>query len=70
MTKLKLSAVEDEKPIKVTVMLSAALHRNLVAYAEILARDSGKAIEPEKLIALMLERFIASDRAFKKARRL
>ena len=40
MTKLKLSAVEDEKPVKVTVTLSAALHRNLVAYAEILARNS------------------------------
>jgi hypothetical protein len=40
----------------------------LVAYAEILARDSGKAIEPEKLIAPMLERFIASDRGFRKAR--
>ncbi|MGJ0510315.1 MAG: DUF2274 domain-containing protein [Methylocystis sp.] len=69
MTKLKLSSVEDEKPVKVTVTLSAALHRNLVAYAEILASDSGKAIEPEKLIAPMLERFIASDRVFKKARR-
>lgn len=69
MTKLKLSGVEDEKPVKVTVTLSAALHRNLVAYAEILARDSGKAIEPEKLIAPMLERFIAGDRGFGKARR-
>lgn len=69
MAKLKLSSVEDEKPVKVTVMLSAALHRNLIAYAEILARDSGKAVEPEKLIAPMLERFIASDRGFGKARR-
>lgn len=69
MTKLKLSAVEDEKPVKVTVTLSAALHRNLVAYAEILARESGKAVEPEKLVAPMLERFIASDRGFGKARR-
>jgi hypothetical protein len=64
MTKLKLSSVENEKPVKVTVTLSAALHRNLVAYAEILASDSGKAIEPEKLIAPMLEKFIASDRGF------
>jgi hypothetical protein len=69
MTKLKLSAVEDEKPVKVTVTLSAALHRNLIAYAEILARESGKAVEPEKLIAPMLEKFMSSDRAFKKARR-
>jgi hypothetical protein len=69
MTKLKLSAVEDEKPKKVTVTLSATLHRNLIAYAEILARDLGNAIEPEKLIAPMLEKFIASDRAFRKARK-
>jgi hypothetical protein len=67
MTKLKLSSVEDEKPVKVTVMLSASLHRNLVAYAEILARESGKTVEPEKLIAPMLERFIASDRGFTKS---
>jgi hypothetical protein len=70
MTKLKLSAVEDEKPVKVIVTLPAALHRNLSAYAQILTRDLGKAMEPEKLIPAMLERFIASDRAFAKARRL
>lgn len=69
MIKLKLSSVEDEKPVKVTVTLSAALHRKLIAYAEILEQNSGKAIEPEKLIAPMLERFIASDRGFGKARR-
>lgn len=70
MTNLKLSAVEDEKPVKVAVTLSAALHRSLVTYAEILAHDSGKAIEPEQLIAPMLERFIASDRGFARQRKL
>lgn len=55
MTKLKLSNVEDEKPVRITITLSAALHRDLIAYAEILARDSGKPVEPEKLIAPMLE---------------
>lgn len=69
MTKLKLSAVEDEKPVKVTVTLSAALHRNLIVYAEILARETGKLVEPTKLVAPMLESFIASDREFGKARR-
>lgn len=69
MTKLKLSTVEDEKPVKITVTLSAALHRNLIAYAEILGRESGKTVEPEKLIAPMLERFILTDRAFKRASR-
>lgn len=68
MIKLKLSSVDDEKPVKLTIMLPAALHRDLVAYAEILARESGKAVEPAKLIAPMLEKFIASNRAFRKAR--
>jgi hypothetical protein len=38
MTKLKLGAIADDKPIKVTVELPAPLHRDLVAYAEVLAR--------------------------------
>jgi hypothetical protein len=68
MTKLKLSAVQDEKPVKLFVTLPAALHRDLVAYAEILAHESGQKVEPAQLIAPMLERFIASDRGFRKAR--
>ncbi len=68
MTKLKLASVRYEKPVKLSVSLPAALHRDLVAYAEILSRESGKPIEASKLIAPMLERFIASDRAFSKAR--
>ena len=51
-----------------SVVLPAALHRDLVAYAEIMSRKSGKPIEPSKLIAPMLERFVASDREFAKAR--
>lgn len=68
MTKLKLTSVHDDKPVKLTVSLPAALHRDLVAYAEILARESGKAVEPAKLIAPMLEKFIASDRGFARER--
>jgi hypothetical protein len=68
MTKLKLTSVNDEKPVRLTVMLPAALHRNLIAYAEILARESGKTVDPAKLIAPMLEKFIAGDRGFAKAR--
>lgn len=69
MTKLKLSTIQDEKPVKITVTLSAALHRNLTAYAEILARDSGKDIEPDQLIPPMLEKFISSDRGFRRQRK-
>jgi hypothetical protein len=68
MTKLKLSAVQDEKPVKLSVTLPAGLHRDLVAYAQILAHESGQKVEPAQLVASMLERFIASDRGFRKAR--
>ncbi len=45
------------------------VHRDLVAYAEALARETGQAIsEPAKLIAPMLVRFIAGDHAFAKLR--
>jgi len=38
MAKLKLAAVPDNKPVKISLELPAALHRDLVAYAEILAQ--------------------------------
>ena len=43
MTKLKLAPVEDDKPVKLTVTLSAKLHRNLVAYVEISRKGNRKA---------------------------
>lgn len=69
MPKLKLSLIPDDKPVKVTIELPAKLHRDLSAYADILARDGGQAaIDPVKLIVPMLERFIGTDRGFAKAR--
>ncbi len=70
MTKLKLSDLTEDKPVRVTIELPAAVHRDLVAYAGVLNAKSGKgAPAPEKLIAPMIARFIATDRAFAKARR-
>ena len=70
MTKLKLGAIEDDKPVKLTVEFPAAVHRNLVAYAEAIGREGGQvAPEPAKLIGPMIERFMATDRAFAKARK-
>lgn len=69
MTKLKLGAIADERPVRMTIDLPAAAHRDLVAYADVLAIEAGTRIEPAKLIAPMLARFIASDRAFAKAKR-
>lgn len=70
MAKLKLGPIADDKPVKVTLELPAPLHRDLVAYAEILARETGQpAPDPAKLIVPMLQRFMATDRVFAKARR-
>lgn len=69
MAKLKLGPIADDKPIKVTLELPAALHRDLTTYAEILGRDAGRPpANPTRLIVPMLERFIATDRAFAKAK--
>lgn len=70
MTKLKLGPILDEKPVKLTVELPAALLRDLIVYGEILGREARqKPIEPNRLIVPMLERFITTDRGFAKARR-
>jgi hypothetical protein len=70
MAKLKLGAIANNKSVKLTVGLPAAVHRDLLAYAEVLARETGQAVaEPTKLIAPMLARFMATDRVFVKARR-
>ena len=69
MANLKLGAIEDDKPVKLTVELPASVHRNLVAYAEVLGRERGPPVEPARLIAPMLGRFMATDREFAKRRR-
>ena len=70
MTKLKLTDLAEDKPVRVTIELPAAVHRDLTAYAAILGGGAGKgALPPDKLIAPMLARFMATDRAFRKARR-
>jgi hypothetical protein len=70
MAKLKLGTIPDDKPVKLTVELPAVIHRDLVAYGNALGRETRQnAIEPAKLIAPMLARFMAADRAFAKLRR-
>jgi len=70
MVKLKLGAIENDKPVRVTIELPAALHSDLVAYAEALSRETAQsAVDPAKLIAPMLKKFMATDRAFAKLRR-
>jgi len=70
MSKLKLGPLADDRPVKLTVQLQAAIHRDLVAYAEVLSRETGQAApDPAKLIGPMLARFMATDRVFTKTRK-
>lgn len=71
MAKLKLGRMPDNKPLRITIELPAAVHRDLVAYTDALARETGQGtIEPAKLIGSVLARCIATDRAFAKLRRI
>ncbi|MBC2861668.1 MULTISPECIES: DUF2274 domain-containing protein [Alphaproteobacteria] len=70
MTKLKLGALSDDKPVRLTIEMPAAIHRDLVVYAEVLERETGQTVkDPAKLISPMVERFMATDRGFAKLRR-
>jgi hypothetical protein len=69
MAKLKLAELQDDTPVKLTVELPGAVHRDLVAYGEALAAQGGRALEPAKLIVPMLSRFMNTDRAFTRSKR-
>lgn len=65
MTKLKLGAIDDDKPVKLTIDIPAVTHRNLIAYAEAIGKETGQPPrDPAKLVTPMIERFMATDRAF------
>ena len=70
MTRLKLSDLADEKPVRLTIELTARLHRDLLGYAVAVNGGEAKgAPAAERLVPPMLERFIASDRQYARARR-
>jgi hypothetical protein len=69
MSKLKIRAIEDDKTVTMTVKLPGAVHRDLIAYTAVLKRESGQAFDPNVLAARMLARFMATDRAFQRARK-
>lgn len=70
MSALKISTLEDDTPVKITLDLPAGVHRDLLEYGKaISAANGGKAVEPAKLVPEMLRRFMASDRGFVRGRR-
>jgi hypothetical protein len=68
-SKLKIGTVLDDRPVKLAIELPAHVNRDLIAYAEVLGRETGQTIEPAKLIGPMLARFMSTDRAFVRSRR-
>ena len=71
MAKLKLGPLADDKPVRLTVELPAQVHRDQLAYAEALGREtaSDTRVAAAKLVAPMLAKFMATDREFGKLRR-
>jgi hypothetical protein len=56
--------------VKISSELPRAIHRDLAAYAEVLAKETGQTgVQPAKLVAPMIARFMAAVRAFSKAKR-
>lgn len=70
MTRLRLSDIEDQKSVKLTVEIPVRLHRKLADYALVISGETPEnAPDPALLVTPMLERFIASDRDFARLRR-
>ena len=70
MTRLKLSDITNDKPMRLTIEIPARLHRELLAYAVVLNNGEEKdAPAVERLVPPMIERFIATDRGFARLRR-
>ncbi len=69
MPRLKLTVLPDEKPVKLTVTFTGEQHRVLAAYAEAVSAETGRKIEPEKVVPHIVARFIATDRAFARTKR-
>ena len=68
LSKLKIGPLVEERPVRLTIDLPGPVHRDLTAYAEAVGKESGQPVEPAKLIAPMLARFMATDWAFVRGR--
>ena len=61
------SVVLDDRPIKHTITVTAALDALIRDYAAAIAAQDGQSEAPpvEKLVPIIVERFITTDRAFR-----
>lgn len=66
---LKLAKLPDRTPVKITITVTPDLARALGDYQALYNRAYADKAEVADLIPAMLETFLASDRAFAKARK-
>jgi hypothetical protein len=70
MTRLKLSDLASEKPVRVTIEIPAQLHRELGEYARAVNGGNPEGAPTIELVmTAMLGRFIATDREYARYRR-
>ena len=69
MPDLKLAKLPDRTPVKIAIVVSPELNRDLQAYARLYQEAYGTAETVAEMIPYMLEGFLASDRGFAKARK-
>nr|WP_206245549.1 DUF2274 domain-containing protein [Novosphingobium terrae] len=68
MAELKLGKLPERVPVKLTISVTPDLHRVLTDYAAIYNQSYGREEPLVELVPHMLAVFLASDRAFAKAR--
>ena len=67
MAKLRIGPLPDDRPVKRTITFTATLDALIRDYAAAIAAQDGLSEAPtiEKLVPIIVERFITSDRAFR-----
>ncbi len=67
MAKLRIGPLSDDRPVKRTITFTEALDALIRNYATAIAAQGGQSEAPtvEKLVPIIVERFITTDRAFR-----
>jgi hypothetical protein len=66
---LKIGALPARKPVSISLSLPPDVHRALTDYAAVHAAEFGGNAPIGELATLMIERFLKSDAAFRRARK-
>ncbi|HBK90921.1 MAG TPA: DUF2274 domain-containing protein [Parvularcula sp.] len=66
---LKIGAIPERKAVRITLSLPPDVHEALGDYAAIHTAEFGRKTPVNDLAILMIERFLNSDAAFRRARK-